>query len=61
MKFYILSNDALDSLKVNVEHNEEYYKNDSSKWIKEQLGYNPFIEFNKRVEEIGRASCRERV
>lgn len=52
MKFYILSNDALDSLKVNVEHNEEYYKNDSSKWIKEQLGYNPFIEFNKRVEEF---------
>lgn len=52
MKLYILSNDALDSLKGNVRYNKDNYKNDDNKWIEKQLAYDPFIEFKKSVDDF---------
>ena len=52
MKIYFLSQDDLDSLKVNVENNLLKYKEIENLWIVEQLGHDPFIEFNKEVEDF---------
>ena len=52
MKLYILSNNALDSLKGNIDYNLENYKSETNEWIEKQLTYNPFIEFNKSVDDF---------
>ncbi len=52
MKIYFIKEDALTTLKNNIEINLTKYAKETNEWIVEYLGENPFLEYNKEVEEI---------